>query len=502
MNQTHTLVLSSRENFVWHSYQEIIPHLEKSWQQSSSLEHKVHVVNVDEVRLSELAPLAASVNNIVLLCFTPKIFQIAKVFREIFSSPARFVVHLHNQATLACWPMRQWGSLHLFQEHDVFISTCQADAQALHLVLPQAQVKVIPFSILKGPSFIQTQNSNSNSKKRFVFIGRITPQKNLHTLFLSLHHLRSRYPEVQWHLDIFGKEDHFGSPNMGIENNNYQSDLMSLAKALEIEKAIEFHGHQSREVIDQYLESHRSIFISPSLHSDENFGMAAFRSLIFGQKALLSSWGGHLDFKREFSSQVSLVNVHSGTSGPWISPQALSEKMFELAQAPTTEGVLCPLVYREKFIQKKYLEIALSPSASQEILKFSKLADEVFKHRQDWILKDPRQSKIFSNYSDPLALNFFSAYGAQPLRQEDLQIEEEMDLLPWARIDGENILVQDPHRGVKTFPVSAPSQKSTVSSKITIFDHQQNELKIPQSLAKELMMGGYLFSRPKDSSRG
>ncbi len=56
MSKIKTIVLTSKENFVWTSMTEIVPSLELAWKESCNEQHCVEIVNVDGLELKELLP--------------------------------------------------------------------------------------------------------------------------------------------------------------------------------------------------------------------------------------------------------------------------------------------------------------------------------------------------------------------------------------------------------------------------------------------------------------
>lgn len=397
-----SIVLTSRQNFVWLSMQEIIPMLEECWRRAADPAHEVQVVDVDGLDASGFRAIvrqALRAKNLIWACFTPKLARVARALRNDCGVDARFIVHLHNQATIAGWPLRVWGPE--FRADDVFISSCAADAEAMRRVVTGARIEVVPFCLLEeeplpGPLV-------GRLPEALVYVGRISPQKNLHTLLIALR-------EVALPLELFGGEDHLGSPNMGIENPTYGSELRAMAKALGVEDRVHFHGHLPRAEIQARLRAIPYVFVSPSLHSDENFGMAAFRALRDGMPAVLSDWGGHRDFARAFSPQVQRVAVHASPLGPSLEAPELSEALRRAASQKVGAPAI-PTLYAPLQVSTRFREIARRERKPSAPLLFTELADQILARRSHFLADSPRRSKIFDSYADPLARPLFEAYG-------------------------------------------------------------------------------------------
>lgn len=408
-----TIVLTSKKNYVWQSMQEIIPFLVDSWIDSAKDNHQVSVVDVDSQPLTVYFQNLIAADNIVLTCFTPRLFKVAAYIRNELRLNCRFIIHLHNQATIACWPMRYWGDKSLFYKNDIFVSSCARDSECLKLTYPEAKTVVIPFSY--KTSALQ-KHIPFNNHIPFIFVGRISEQKNLHTLFYSLSLLQKMNPDLSWTLDLIGREDFLGSPNMGLKGIEYRKQLEHLAVELNIDTQIHFHGLQDRESIEKLLHQQRWIFAVPSLHSDENFGMAAFQFLRNGHIACLSDWGGHTDFKKYFSNQTFLTTVRKTDNGPFIDPTEYAHCLEQGVQNYRNFYQAQPSYYEYENIVQKNFELAVLQDvdalATVNCLKASEIAEAIFA-RLPTDIKDLSAPAIFHSYSDPLAHHFFTAYGMQ-----------------------------------------------------------------------------------------
>lgn len=410
MTNTKTLVLTSKKNFVWHSMQEIIPFIVESWKDSARAAHQVTVVDIDDRSLPSFFHDLIQSDNIVLSCFTPRLAKIASWARLELKLTSRLITCLHNQSSIACWPFRYWGDKNLFRQDDIFISSCRRDADCLKLTYPDANMAVIPFSYKTPASnnFFQEQTHVS-----FIFVGRISEQKNIHTLFLALSLLKKKNPSLSWSLDLIGKEDFLGSPNMGIKGVLRKEDLESLSIQLEIAENVKFHGYQDRSFIDHLLTVKRWIFCIPSLHSDENFGMAAFQFLRNGHLACLSDWGGHTDFKSHFPDQTFLTKVVESSQGPVIDPLEYMHCLEDGIKNYNLPKQSFPEYYEYKNIVQMNYELAVSAKSHHiDILQVSELGNSILA-RIPSPMNDDRSPPIFSSYSDPLAFRFFVAYGMQ-----------------------------------------------------------------------------------------
>lgn len=405
MKKIKTLILTSCENFVWSSMQEIIPHLERCWLKSADSNHQVDLINVDNLDLKSVARLAWSADNVVLTCFNFKLVSIVSFLKNELQLNFRFIFHLHNQATIGLWPLYEFGLLKFFRSSDLFISSCTRDWNTLLITCPNALGATIPFSLSDSEILQMKDCSRQPLKNEFYFAGRISRQKNLHSIFRSLSLLKKQ--GVQTHFHIYGEEDNLGSPNMGIADSQYLDELVKLSNELGITSMVTFYGKKNRDDLYQIHLKSRLIFISVSAHSDENFGMAAFRALLRGEPALLSDWGGHSDLAANFSPQAKLIDIiHKGHELS-VDENVLAETMKEIVLFPHTKTE-AEHEYFEETLAGLYKSLATQTVFNGDALQISTQGQALFKRREN-VKAHP--TKIFENYLDPMALPYFKSYG-------------------------------------------------------------------------------------------
>jgi glycosyltransferase involved in cell wall biosynthesis len=475
--------------------QEIIPMLEGRWLASAQPgEHEVRVVQVDDTPISTYFADLLRADNIVFICFTYKIARIGELLRRDARSDARYFVYLHNQATIACWPFHACGMGGLLRTTDVFLASCEFDAEALRQSFVSASVETIPFTLPDAETFLSRHSRLTPSVKgaSFVFIGRISAQKNLHTLLVALRKLIDLEPNDEaTKLMIYGGEDNLDSPNMGMRRSGYLNELMGLARTLKLETRVSFAGHLQRDELHARLAVENFVLVSPSLHSDENFGMAAFRSLCLGRSAVLTRWGGHAEYARHFMDQVFEVPVHGGESGPWISAAEFAMAMSEArkrANANCRPVANIPDAFSPERISQRIHELATSPVAASQALEIAATAREVLIKQKEFSRDNENDPcRIFESYRDPLAVAFFKAYGMRG-REIEPRVQSVAYLVPWARICGEEILIQDPHRGEFVLSATSPNLAPRMYA---VKDGEGKSIKVSEAIMHELLRGGF-----------
>lgn len=397
------VLLTSQDNFVWMSMQEIIPMIEESWSSLCQKEdYSLVKINVDESSPVKFMPDLIASDLIVITCFNTKIARFIKMIRENFKIDTKFFFYLHGLATIGLWPLERFGVLSLFTSSDLFVGTCDGDLESMKISFSNARVKKIPFTISDFP----LTHEHLSGHSPLVYIGRISPQKNLDQMILAYSHLPLNIRENH-SLYLYGNEDHLGFPNIGLEENRYLEKLKELVNSLNLHGQVVFKGFVERLQIQNELGSNY-IFMSPSTHSDENFGMAAFRALLSGATCILSDWGGHKEYKTHYPDHVFYISPILTDTGPLFSIDDFSEVILKAIRS-RQQGLLgLPYAFSKEEIHS-LLQEELSLSHESEILKPTPLAEVIYKQQKAFEEKSQIQ-RCFHSFSDPAFVSFFKAY--------------------------------------------------------------------------------------------
>lgn len=420
--------------------EEIITWIEETWSRwAQQSDIQVQWINVDEMSFKDIAKYCLHSDKILVTCFNLKIASVLTGLRSRLGIQTPWIFYLHGLASFACWPLYRWQVGELLTMNDSFVVSCERDLAQVRLVFPDIKTFVIPFSLPLPQKIIPKKKG---SKKKFAFIGRISSQKNLHNLIVA-----SSLLENDFELHFFGKEDLYGSPLMGFKDEGYLKTLQELTNHFKLEDKIFFHGFMNRLSIERIMNDEEWIFIAPSIHSDENFGMAAFRCLLNGHQCILSDWGGHADYPKNFPHQVKLLKVYHSEIGPWISINELKDAMD--APSKTFQDFSTPSYYQDIEIFKS-IASAFFYSGSSDEVKTTKVLRIILERRENYIQMNSSEggSRIYENYKDPLKDQFFNAYAGGNFKKIE---SENNQLVPWVSVNNGAVNIFDSHRGVFQF---------------------------------------------------
>ena len=176
------------------------------------------------------------------------------------------------------------GRANSLQTNDAFICVSRAEQKALKLCYPRAKSIISPYpNLWDKNSSGRVLERAAPETVRLLYVGRFSEQKNLHALFWAIKVLRDTHPKLQFVLDLYGAEDNLGSPNMLKQGHSYRAYLENLASDLAISDKIKWHGFADNALLRNFVQSRTHILVSPSLYSEECFGLAPFDSLVRGK---------------------------------------------------------------------------------------------------------------------------------------------------------------------------------------------------------------------------
>jgi glycosyltransferase involved in cell wall biosynthesis len=488
------LVLTTHEMDYWLSFQEIVPALERVWARiGQSGREAVRMLSVPLAPETEqlLLTFSSRVKRIVMTAATPGTVRTALLLRTQMNVSAPMIIYIYGDATEG---LHKFGDLaNVLTESDVFIVSAEVEAAAFRCCFPNARVSVIPLPLVDHFRVNGGKKVARLGTARLAYVGRVSEQKNLHTLLFALWILRTSYGHIPgMTLDIYGDEDNLGSPNMGIKFSNYGIYLQSLAELLGVDDIVTWHGFKPRSWLFDHVHPIPHIFVSPTLHSDENFGSSVLASLVNGHQAVTTAWGGHFGFREWFSQQLTLVPVHRSTMGPVVDPVLLANALLRaINRMPTAnlnEATLdqARAAFSESTVTSHTLEMLSRPGRRPVALEKSPTQRHIDGRRAFF----GGTRRIYADYADPVARIFFEVYGMR----EPLTFQEQSSyvLAPWTSYSNYVLRVDDPHRGHQSFSVDARICKP-VDVRLC---PSMNACRLPESLLRTLVTQGYAFLLP------
>jgi glycosyltransferase involved in cell wall biosynthesis len=193
--------------------------------------------------------------------------------------------------------------LELFRSYDRIVCDCTADRNILRIFMSPPQ----PNSLAVAPlpidlsSFIEAaRHTDSTIRDKLgltpedhfiLFSGRLTPQKNFHTLLPMMASLRAR--GVRAVLVAAGYAD--STTPTASNSGSYLNYLDALVERYGLHECVRFVGPQPPDELPLWYSS-ASVVVTPTVMYDANFGLVAIESMASGTPAIVSDWGGLRDY--------------------------------------------------------------------------------------------------------------------------------------------------------------------------------------------------------------
>lgn len=409
-SQKFAVIYSEEENS-WVSMAEASRHIVSYWSRYETDDLKLEVINLSQTQI-HLKQLAFLYQFLVIAKITPRTAELIKQARKL-NPEVKLVIHGLESASLYFANLKLYGLEEYLTDKDLWVMSCEADQKLADETFAKIQTVVVP---LASPQM----KAGKTSAHDLLFFGRISAQKNIHDTINAVALLAKRMRQEKRKFKIYGYEDQLGVPHLGITDGGYLRYLKRLVRKLKIEDLVEFHGFLTEAEIDRELTT--GIFISPSVHSDENFGLVAFRALNQAYPVILSNWGGHQELTILFPQGIALVDVYHSQSGPVLNPVKLAQQIQQSwdqpAKVAVTQDVL-PMI--------DLATLSVGESLHRKI--------EIKRHER----KHAYYGQLFKNYQDPLFIKAAEIYGAQkPVRPVSVL------LAPNVRVNKNSIHINDP----------------------------------------------------------
>lgn len=191
---------------------------------------------------------------------------------------------------------------HLLKTTDVLVGNCTGDVEITNKFFTNAVTRLLPFTF--DEAFYRPFDEESRlalraklgfgaEEKILLYSGRLTLEKNVHTLLRVFSVLRSLVPESR--LVIVGTECNDPFPEFGIFTIGIGRTLERTAARLGIpEDRVSFLGRRSLEDLVG-LYNIADVLVNMTLHHDENFGLSQIEAMGCGTPVVGTNWGGLKD---------------------------------------------------------------------------------------------------------------------------------------------------------------------------------------------------------------
>jgi glycosyltransferase involved in cell wall biosynthesis len=206
---------------------------------------------------------------------------------------------------LGVLPRGGWGfdvQVPFLNTNDILVPNCTADQELLDKFVVNASSRVLPFAYDDKTYYAVDEAERASLRQRLgfrpedrllVYIGRITLQKNVHTLLKVFSAVQKVVPDAC--LVIAGPTVEHGSPEFGITPVNLAGTVKRLIAKLQIpEDRIQMFGNLHPDSL-RMLYNLAEVKVNMTLHHDENFGLSQVEAMACGAPVVGTAWGGLKD---------------------------------------------------------------------------------------------------------------------------------------------------------------------------------------------------------------
>jgi glycosyltransferase involved in cell wall biosynthesis len=246
------------------------------------------------------------------------------IAREQFERRPPLIGFLMGTMSRGAADMANWSRY--LRTTDIIVGNCDGDVEITRKFFTNAQIRKLPFSFdesLFWPAdeqqreAIRAELRFKPSDKILLYSGRITLEKNVHTLLKIFGVLQDLVPDL--HLVIAGDPYVIQFQAMGVYPLSSTGTLMKLMNELRIKKEqVHFIGSRnSAQLRDLYAMA--DVVVNLTLHHDENFGLAQVEALACGTPVVGTSWGGLKDTINHGKAgyQISTIVTNAGVKLNW-----------------------------------------------------------------------------------------------------------------------------------------------------------------------------------------
>jgi len=185
---------------------------------------------------------------------------------------------------------------------DVLVGNCAADIEIVRKFFSNAQTRNLPFAFDESIFYpspeperqaLRAEMGFGKEDKILLYAGRVTIEKNLHTLLRVFSVVHDLVPDL--HLVIAGELDNVPFSKMGVYPVSVAGMVTRLIEELGLKaESVHILGRKNpSQMRDLYAAA--DVMVNMTLHHDENFGFAQVEAMACGTPVVGTAWGGLKD---------------------------------------------------------------------------------------------------------------------------------------------------------------------------------------------------------------
>lgn len=206
---------------------------------------------------------------------------------------------------------RIWKYISLFQSNDQWVVNCESEKKILNYLYPYNKRTHVIHLPINEDLFSKPKNKDKKKIRNrlglpeksplLLYSGRISEQKNVEIILDLMKN------ETHWKLILCGDIDDISFPHLSSKlkkESAFKKRIIKKIEKLKIQKKVYYYKHQEQRELSHIMLA-CDAQVSFSNHYGEDFGYSIAQGLGAGLKTLVSSWGGHNNWKSKFPGTVS-----------------------------------------------------------------------------------------------------------------------------------------------------------------------------------------------------
>ncbi len=343
--------------------------------------------------------------DIDYLYFNPQHFSIFPfLYRDLLQVNIPFIFITH---TIFGWLQFFLFSAPFIRSGDIIIAPSEYSKKCLNMILKVKNIHVIPFSFDVESIQKNIKNINVDNKQKIItYLGRLEKEKGVEILLYAIPIIKEKIPNIK--LNILG-------PLSSGDQGSYFKMLKNLTIKLGIKNNVSFLGPVFGN--EKYkLLAKSSVFINPSICSDETFGVVNIESFICGVPVVCPNYPffreAILDGKNGYLVDFNWINEKQN-----LDPNQIADKVLRILKDDNLRLKMGKnaLKIGKKYDYKKILPNLIDLLHVKKRMKGNAIWEKIKNHK----IID------FKEYYNP---NLFEIYNPQNLTYSDIEKIEHLHL--------------------------------------------------------------------------
>jgi glycosyltransferase involved in cell wall biosynthesis len=383
----------------WISCQKIVFNLHKAYELNPnvSLSNFNYTTNqtYEEIIQTAKSLVALRPDVIVILDHKPHPLPILQVIKNELSKKKlkpKFIFHIFGDFTLYYPDWDKLSKILVDFEVEFIVASERQKRLIDKFLLPPLEARVCPFPVDEKEFYYEPQLRNVQRREWglkdddlvFVFTGRLSRQKRIHTLLEAFSEFLSSTKTKKAHLFLYGITDHIGDQFLGLweTEGEYFRKINKIYKKLPklVQEKIHFMGSVPNKELKAVYQG-ADYLLNLSVHNDEDFGMSVAEALCSGLPAILTDWGGLARFELKKSPEATqFIPVRIGKASKLVHYDFLIEvltKTLKTGQLKNRSDISKEALERFGIHTASEIIEKILHSSSESFTKFGPLFEKV-----------------------------------------------------------------------------------------------------------------------------